>query len=384
MKRAFVLIIPLSLAIFGCGGGSSSAPPPPSQKIIAGEFVFTANSGSSNISAFQPAEPITGSNYLVPVSGSPFSVASAPTALAGGVGPSFLGGIFDLVVASASQKTIYLFNVDSTTGALSGPVSNVTTSYTPAAVTVWQSYFYVANKEGNVSAYQVASNGTVTQVPGSPFAAGAGPVALATGVLTLYVANSQSNNISTFAINPSTGALTPVTGSPYPAGTTPSSITAINPLPLSSSSSIAYFAVTNQGSNSVSVYSAASNGSLTKVQGSPFATGSAPSSGAPVLGVGSIFFYVANSGSNNVSGYDFDAASGVLTPLPGSPFAAGTNPVSLTSAELLGPLYVANSGSNNLSVFTVSPASGALSPVATSPLSIGNSPQQVFLFQTTP
>jgi DNA-binding beta-propeller fold protein YncE len=40
----------------------------------------------------------------------------------------------------------------------------------------------------------------------------------------VYVANSGSNDISAYTIDPTSGALTPVAGSPFAAGVNPSSI----------------------------------------------------------------------------------------------------------------------------------------------------------------
>ena len=70
----------------------------------------------------------------------------------------------------------------------------------------------VANRTAaNVSVFTVdAATGALTQIPGSPFATGVDPRAVAADASGhfLYVANNGSNNVSVFAIDQTTGALT--------------------------------------------------------------------------------------------------------------------------------------------------------------------------------
>jgi 6-phosphogluconolactonase (cycloisomerase 2 family) len=61
----------------------------------------------------------------------------------------------------------------------------------------------------------VASSGSLNPVPGSPFATGNGPVALATVNNFLYVSNVQDGTISGFTIDTMTGILSPIPGSPF-------------------------------------------------------------------------------------------------------------------------------------------------------------------------
>ena len=180
-------------------------------------------------------------------------------------------------------------------------------------------FAYVANALGdNVSAYSIGSNGTLTPIPGSPFAAGKYPVSVAVDPTSkfAYVANQHSYNVSAYSIG-SNGALTPIPGSPFAAGKHPVSV-AVDP-----ASKFTY--VANQHSNNVSAYSIGSNGALTPIPGSPFAAGLLPSSVA--VDPTAKFAYVANGG-NNVSAYSI-GSNGALTPVSGSPFAAGDMPVSV-------------------------------------------------------
>src|SRR6185436_18622623 len=83
-------------------------------------------------------------------------------------------------------------------------------------------FAYVAHfAENNVSAYTIdGSTGALSEVAGSPFAAGVGPVSVdvdPTGRFA-YVANGGSNNftdtISVFTVDTSTGALSSVGATP--------------------------------------------------------------------------------------------------------------------------------------------------------------------------
>jgi DNA-binding beta-propeller fold protein YncE len=95
-----------------------------------------------------------------------------------------------------------------------------------ALVTPLRAQFaYVANGNGNtVSGYNIdRKTGTLTPVPGSPFATGLNPFSVAldpTGQFA-YVANRNSNTVSGYSIDRKTEALTPVPGSPFAMGPFP-------------------------------------------------------------------------------------------------------------------------------------------------------------------
>src|SRR5260370_2613698 len=77
--------------------------------------------------------------------------------------------------------------------------------------------------------------------------------------------------------------------------------------------------VANVKSNTVSAYSVGSNGALTPVPGSPFATGHDPMS-VTVVPTG-WFAYVVNINDSTISAFSI-GSNGALTPVPGSPFAS--------------------------------------------------------------
>jgi DNA-binding beta-propeller fold protein YncE len=378
-KTLSCLIALASLLTGACGERAPEAP----VYSLNTDTIYVANSGSNNISAFEETATPQASDTLVSASGSPFRLSVTPTALAG----DGISG-FGLVVASRGAKSISEYRVDFRTGVLTGPEFTIKTALTPTGAAGWNGVLYVANLEGGVSAFRVTNGGTITEVAGSPFPAGFGPVAIAcVGTTTreaigaLYVANSASNNVSGFLIDGTTGALTPFPGSPYPAGTSPAWVDVEPPFYPNPLGGPTLVFVANSGSNDVSVYSIAANGDLGPVPGSPFPVGDGPSS----IGIGNAvplkYVYVGNSRSSNISGFSIDPNTGIMTPLPGSPFASGKNPSAVAVSPGRRLLFAANQGSNNLSAFRIDDSTGALVPLAGSPFAVGQSPQAILYFQ---
>jgi hypothetical protein len=130
-------------------------------------------------------------------------------------------------------------------------------------------------------------------------------------------ANSTTNNISVYAVDPTTGALSPVPGSPFATGATPKSV-AID-------ATGQYVLVANNGASNISVYSInTTNGFLTPVTGSPFATGTGPT-GVTVDAVSDVV-YVPESASDTIASYSINSTNGILTAISGSPFATPLEP----------------------------------------------------------
>jgi len=232
-------------------------------------FLFVANQGSSNVTAYV-VDPGTGS--LGTVGGSPFliSPASHPSSLA--VSPK---GDF-LFVANATEGTVAVFSISSTgVLALVGAPVSMGAGATPNAVAVEHSgrFLYVADSAHNVVlGFSIQSGGALAAINGSPFAAGAAPIGLGIdpqGAL-LFAANSGSNSVSAYAIDSSSGALGAVTGSPFATGGVGPSAVAVD-----ADTSIVY--VAEQTSHDIAAFGIASNGALKAVTGSPFGVATAAS-----------------------------------------------------------------------------------------------------------
>jgi 6-phosphogluconolactonase len=227
-------------------------------------------------------------------------------------------------------------------------------------------YSYVTNAaDDTLSSYIVDATTGALAVIGTPIATGVSPHAIAGRLGSeakkiVIVANEGSNDISAFAVNPVTGALTAVPGSPFAAGTDPQAMAFYG----------GYLFVTNAGSDDVSAYTIDTDTGAVAVP-STTATGKGPTSIAVISNQFDYqFVFVANhGGSNDISVFSFDVATGVLTPIAGSPFPAGGNPLNLAVGAGGKFLYTSNPDATNPSIsgFSIDPVSGALSPLTGSP-----------------
>ncbi len=390
----------------GGGGGGGGAPPAPSTPGVqnfpagndptsvtvnpTGTFVYVANRGSNDISAYALN---AASGMLTPIDANAapgvqnFAAGTTPRSVT--VNPA---GTF-IYVANANSHNIsaYALNGDGSLTPIDADsvmpgVQNFPAGTSPISVTVNPAgtFVYVANADSrNISAYALNGDGSLTPIdadsvmPGvQNFPAGTSPISVTVTVTPsgtfVYVANGGSNDISAYALN-GDGSLTPIDADAatpgiqnFPAGTAPWSVT-VNPAGT-------FIYVANKNSHNISAYALNGDGSLTPIDadaGTPgtqnFAAGSNPES-VTVTPSGT-YVYVANSSSNDVSAYTINA-NGSLTPIdadaatPGiQNFAAGTFPRSVTVTPSGTFVYVANGGSNDISAYALNAASGMLTPI---------------------
>jgi 6-phosphogluconolactonase len=224
-------------------------------------------------------------------------------------------------VTNDGSNNVFAYTINATSGALTqvnGSPFGQGTASGDMAVDPTGKFAYVTNLDSytgvaGVSGYAInAANGALTQVNGSPFQASFGPLGVAvdpTGKFA-YVTNiglgtsGNPGSISAYRVKVVSGALTQVKGSPFAAGTSPFNV-AVDP-----TGKFTY--VINLYSNDVSAYRIdARSGALTQVAGSPFATGAYPD-GLAIAPTGK-FAYVADGDSDSVSAYTINATSGALT-----------------------------------------------------------------------
>jgi len=301
-------------------------------------------------------------------------------------------------VANSGADSISTFSIDATSGALFSVGPPVAADRGPSAIagTIDKKYLYVSNSRSNdVSAFAVdPSSGALTTVPGSPFAAGTSPRAVAVFTSTactsrgghcqllenLYVANSGSDIVSAYQIDQSTGVLTPLAS--YATGTGPSAMAVGPGAPFTP---FLYIANTG-GSNDISAFLI---GSLTPVAGSPFPSNGNVSSLA--FGAGDAFLYPpgssngspgykgllyaanASGGTASIMGFSIhpymgDANDGALTSLPGFPYDLPS--CSYIVADQTGAYLYATAGTNVFG-FSIDKQTGALSPLPGSPIAVG-------------
>lgn len=239
-------------------------------------------------------------------------------------------------------------------------------------------YLYVHDDSflGNrIFGFRVAVDGTVNPVPGSPFATGGfGDTSFDIGsvaaILTvgnrIYSSNVSSNTVSGFSINPD-GSLTPIPGSPFalsPGG---------NPIGVAASSNGQFLFVgrgfTFGPGSGIDVFRIAANGDLTLIPGSPFGIGT-DGNGFDVIFDSFRNHVMTNQNSNQVAVFNV-AGDGSLSHIPGSPFITPTtnnHKMSLNPAGDL--LFIAGGGGGQEAVMNVA-ASGTLSNAPGSPLFLG-------------
>jgi 6-phosphogluconolactonase len=189
-----------------------------------GDFIYVANGAEGTIAVFN-----IGAKGVLAQSGLPTSVGTGATPTSIAVDHS---GRF-LYVTDPAHNAVVGFTIQSG-GALS-PIngSPFLAGAAPVGLGIdpQGALLYVANNgSNNVSAYAIdASSGALGAVTGSPFATGGvGPSAVAVDLETsfVYVTEQGSHDIAAFNIA-SNGALKPVKGSPFGVATAASAITVV-------------------------------------------------------------------------------------------------------------------------------------------------------------
>lgn len=212
---------------------------------------------------------------------------------------------------------------------------------------------------GSVSAYAIdPASGALTQIPGSPFttrnAVGAAWVTVDPSGIHLYTANEKSDNISAFRIDQKTGALMDdVPGSPFAAGKEPNAL-AIDP-------SGRYLYVTNECSGDVVGYTINENGALSRIPGFFRQRGSEPSS-AFIDSTGQ-YLYVGTGDDNNVVWAFKLNPDGTLSDVAGTPFPSGRSPEALAVDPFSRFLYSGSENDANVTEFSIDVGTGTLTRI---------------------
>lgn len=379
---------PLNAAHVGVGGLAGSFSKigwgrPPTMSKVAGTDGESAPAGTAV--AAPPGVQLTNSHGK-PVPGLPitFTVASGggsitvPGGEVGTAGPVIVRTGNDGVAALASWTLGSSPGANTLTasqiGALGSPLTFSATGTPPGFV-------FVANRLSNsVSGYAIdAATGSLTPIPGSPFATGLHPVAVAADPSGRFLAvanmgdppSATFGNLSAYLIDPVTGVLTPVDGSPFATSLFPEGVT-VHP-----TGKFVY--VANAGV--VPAFSVdPGSGVLSPLPGSPFFTSGSGPDNVGIDPAGK-FAYVPNLASANVTGFTIDAASGVLTELPSSPFPTGTEPAEVVVTPSGRFAYVMNHGASTVSAYSIDGTTGALTSIA-DPVAVGGAPTSLAVHPT--
>jgi len=279
----------------------------------AHHHLYTAEQGTKKINSYAIAAD--GSLPAQPTSTT--TIAGRPTSLTLDV-----RGRFAYVASSDEDKSIYTFEIDATSGALTAvgePLALEATS--PAYVAADPSgQFVYASQNGafGIRAYRVDQNtGALSELPGSPF----GLTQVFAGAIAFHPAGgwlfSAGNGLNAFAIDAVSGALTRVEGSPF----------------------------------------------STQVASDPSATNLA------VEPRGKYLYATSFLNPPRVFGFEIDSSSGKLTAVPGEPIKGGS-PYSL-GVEPSGRFVFAGNDDGTTSVFSLLRANGTLHEIDGSPFPIG-------------
>ena len=277
-------------------------------------FVYAANNFDGTISAFR-IDRETGN--LTAVQGSPFPSGAPDTSSNFSLAASPDGRF--LFATDESSTLVHVFAVRENSGALvelaHSPV-DIGANAEGLKVSPNGRFLVVGLKSINaVGVFAIAKRGTLTAVPGSPFAASGAAVTVdvSCGNDRVFVSNAGLSVINLYQMAPN-GQLTPVAGSPFPSGGS----STINALTLSPDNRTLFTA--NLFNDTVSSLAVQANGSLTPVAGSPFQADNFV--GAIAATRNGEFLYASSVDESAVDGWSI-GPGGVLTPVPGRPFFTG-------------------------------------------------------------
>lgn len=270
------------------------------------------------------------------------------------------------------------FSIDAATGQLTAlKQGRVNTGTTPVRVAGDPAgkFLYVANQASkNVSAYSIASDGTLSALPGSPFALTDKGIDIAvapSGKFVFVAQGSTGGSVAVFSIG-SNGALSQVAGSPFALHHVPNAV-------ITDPSGKYLYVATGP----VEAFSIDQNsGALTPVPGEPFQVTGPPN--CPTCAGTTIAFnlavdptgahlYTADSFAGSVFAFDIDSSTGTLSTVPGAPFVdrmptgqpmdPAFNPYGIAIGAQGKFLYGYNSGDEDIATFPINTATGALGTV---------------------
>ncbi len=275
--------------------------------------------------------------------------------------------------ATTTSNQILGFSVAST-GALTPIASSSGPANSPSTAGVYGALLFADSLSNDVVVESITiETGALTPVAGSPFTLGSasgGPNSIIIGPGQNLYASEPNGTIVGYA-NPGTAIMTVLPGSPYTAGIAPTQM-AVAQL-TSSGSAVASLYASDPGdpNGGILAFAVASDGSLSPIAGSPFAT--TPNAAPSYLlstsnSAGNQFLFVSLSNAGQIAGFSIDNATGALTPIPGSPFTAGKGPGTLVGG-IANELIVINTGDHTVEAFNIS-ADGVLTPNG-SPVAVG-------------
>ena len=339
----------------------AGASPTTTSPVVGNVYVNDNTTGVNTIAGFARHADAT----LTPLAGAPFSAGGTGT----GSGLASQGalqitpdGKF-VVAVDAGSNQISVLKVENGGGLKLVPGGVVSSEGSlPVSVAIHNNLVYVANQgsaSSNYTGFTLGSNGRLTPIPGSTVAL---PSGSQPGDVTFNATGSNLIGteiggtagpflIDSFSVG-SNGLLTAAAGSPFTAQAAGPFGAEFNPA--DPSQLFVSNAHAGGGNGSVSAFTAAGDGTLSAVSGSPFANGQSGTCWVDVNNTGTALFAV-NTGSGTISSYAI-GPNGALTFDHNTPVSntGGVGAVDLRLGPAGKTLWVDESRADAIGVFTVS------------------------------
>ena len=334
--------------VCACGGGGSySSPPPPPPPPPSASLIFVTNGSAGTIDVLT-IDAKTG--VPTPVAGNPLPDGATPKGTVVDPQKRYL-----YVVSSAGEVRGYLLNSSAQLSAMSASPFMTGGPSTAIAMDASGQFVLTANGTSNsVSVFKIGSTGALTEVPGSPFAAGANPDAIVMAGTYVYAGNGQGGSVSAYSLDMTSGSLTAVAGSPFAAGG--------NPLALVADPSGTHLYAA-EGPNGIAGFAInGTTGALTTISGSPF-TASGNAELSAVMDAAGALLHAANG--TNVDCYNVDPSTGALSFI--GPSGTGGRALALAVDAPDNFLYALDNVNNQIEVFSIQTGSYSLSLIPGNP-----------------
>ena len=235
-------------------------------------------------------------SWSVASDGSLSQISGSPIPIPGGLHNPFAGS------AAPDGRNVFVPNENS------NPVGGISTDEVTA---------YDTGSDGSLGAHQNIASGNPSASGSNPFGSGITPDGR-----FFYTSNPEdgpNGTLDGYSVSGAGGFLTELPG--FPKSVAPGN----HPLNIAISPDGKHLYVATRISNSVNAYNIGSDGSLTPIPGSPFATDGTNGKALAFTPDGKRL-YVSNNGSDNITGFNV-ASDGSLSLIPGSPWpTGGTDP----------------------------------------------------------
>ncbi len=275
-----------------------------------GHFLMFDDPSTNAVASYQ----VTGVGTLTTVQGSPFPLGIAvggPTSiLAAPYGFFYATEPNGTIVgfSTPDDGTLTAPVPDSPFPAGTAPSQMAVTALNPTSPGIAALYASQAGPGGGILAYTINNSGSLTPVANSPFPAladwSSGSLLVANSLLYVTLTSNASDTdfgkVAAFAVDLNSGSLTPVPGSPFAVGIAPSAMAV---------DSSNHLFVMNAGDHTVSAFNIESNDVLTAI-GSPVAAGTATGG----IALYPPYLYAADTNAGNILIFHIAPPTGALSP----------------------------------------------------------------------